>query len=151
MGSDEVTPQPTGSASEATETAPADESAPDTAQTQPSTPKPPAAPAVAVNGGITRGRLILVDAIVAVATLLLVVGIFSDGPERYVIFVNRDYEKPRTAVIRFAPDVRQAVELAKGDRPPVRLAWPADQADRACVLEFEPGAARVLKLTQGKR
>ena len=111
MGSDEVTPQPTGSASDATETTPADESAPDTAQTQPittpadestadtaqtqpsttpadesaadttqtqpSTPKPPAAPAVAVNGGITRGRLILVDAIVAVATLLLVVGIFS--------------------------------------------------------------------------
>jgi hypothetical protein len=30
----------------------------------------------------------------------LVVGVFSDGAARYVLFVNRDYEKPRTAVVR---------------------------------------------------
>ncbi len=94
MGSDEVTPQPADAAGDATEATAAPESAPDTAQTQPiatpagkstsdtaqtepSTPKPPAAPAVTVNGGITRGRLILVDAIVALATVLLIVGIFS--------------------------------------------------------------------------
>jgi len=76
----------------------------------------------------------------------LVVGIFSDGPARYVLFVNRDYEKPRTAVVRFAPDVKEAREVAKDARPPVRFAWPADQGDRPCLLSFEPGAARIFEI-----
>lgn len=80
----------------------------------------------------------------------LVIGVFSDGPAFYVIFVNRDYEQSRTAVVRFAADVREAREVAKSDRPPLRLAWPQGQSERTCVLEFEPGDARIFKLRQEK-
>ena len=57
---------------------------------------------------------------------------------------------PGSAVIRFAADVREAREVAKSDRPPLRLAWPQDQAERTCVLDFEPGDARIFKLRQEK-
>jgi hypothetical protein len=76
----------------------------------------------------------------------LVIGIFSDGPERYVVCVNRDYERARTAVIGFSPDVRQALEVVKNDRPPVRIVWPVSQTERISVLEFEPGGARIFRL-----
>jgi len=84
--------------------------------------------------------------VLAVSGAPLVVGLFSDGPEKYVVFVNRDYENPRTAVIRFGDNVLQAREVVKDDRPPARFAWPADQTDRICVLTFEPGAARIFRL-----
>ena len=76
----------------------------------------------------------------------LVVGIFRDGAARYVVFVNRDYENARTAVVRFSRDVNEAREVAKNAGPPVRLSWPADQDDRPSVLSFEPGAARVFRI-----
>jgi hypothetical protein len=76
----------------------------------------------------------------------LVIGVFSDGPATYVMFVNRDYEKPRTAVIRFAPDVREALEITKSDTTPARLAWAADERERVCVLEFGAGDARIFRL-----
>jgi hypothetical protein len=84
--------------------------------------------------------------IIGIAGAPLVVGVFSDGPAPYIMFVNRDYEKPRTAVIRFASGMREALEIAKNDRPPVRLAWSADQSERVCVLEFAAGNARIFRL-----
>lgn len=76
----------------------------------------------------------------------LVIGVFADGAVRYVLLVNRDYEQARTAVIRFAANVREAREVAKTDRPPLRLVWPQDQTERTCVLAFEPGDARIFEL-----
>jgi hypothetical protein len=78
----------------------------------------------------------------------LVIGVFSDGAARYVIFVNRDYEKPRAAVIRFAPDLREVREVSKDNRLPARFIWPAEQSERACALDFEPGDARIFRLKQ---
>jgi hypothetical protein len=76
----------------------------------------------------------------------LVIGIFSSGREHYVLLVNRDYANPRTAVVRFASDVREAREIAKRDQPPACLAWPADGSERTAVLAFEPGDARIFLL-----
>jgi len=84
--------------------------------------------------------------IIGVTGAPLVVGVFSDGPAIYVMFVNRDYENPRTAVVRFGPGVREAQEIAKDNRPPARLAWSADQGDRVSVLEFAPGDARIFRV-----
>jgi hypothetical protein len=84
--------------------------------------------------------------IVSVSGAPLVIGVFSDGPARYVILVNRDYERARTAVIGFASDTQKAGEIAKNDHPPARFAWPAGQAERVCVLDFEPGDARIFRL-----
>lgn len=83
----------------------------------------------------------------------LVMGIFtdrlaasSDKPAVYVMFVNRDYERPRTAVVSFGPAVRGAVEVDKGARPPSRFAWPAGSSSPTCVLDFAPGDARIFRL-----
>ncbi len=76
----------------------------------------------------------------------LVVGVMKDGANRYVVLVNRDYEHPRTAIIRWTPDVREAREVEIGSRRPVRLGWPDDRQDHLCVLEFEPGESRVLQV-----
>ena len=54
---------------------------------------------MAVNGGITRGRLILVDAIVAVATLLLVVGIFSIWANR-LLFSPDNWSNTSTQLLQ---------------------------------------------------
>jgi hypothetical protein len=80
----------------------------------------------------------------------LVIGIFADGAVRYVMLVNRDYEHSRTAVVRFTADVREAREVAKSGRPALRLVWPRDQAERTCVLDFEPGDARIFRLLLSK-
>jgi len=84
--------------------------------------------------------------VLSIAGAPLVIGVFADGPVRYVIFVNRDYERERTAVVRFSADVRQAQEIATGPSAPARFAWPAGQDDHACALEFGPGAARIFRL-----
>jgi len=84
--------------------------------------------------------------IIGITGAPLVVGVFSDGPAKYVMFVNRDYEKPRTAVIRFAPDVREALEVAKDSHSPARMAWSGDQGERVSVLEFAPGDARIFRV-----
>jgi len=76
----------------------------------------------------------------------LVIGVFADGPARYVVFVNRDYEKERTAVVRFPADVREAREVETSRFAPARIAWPDGQDERVCVLEFGPGAARIFRL-----
>jgi hypothetical protein len=76
----------------------------------------------------------------------LIVGVFSDGPATYVMFVNRDYERPRTAIVHFAAVAQEAQEIAKNNRPQVRLAWPAVQGERVCVLEFGAGDARIFRL-----
>ena len=76
----------------------------------------------------------------------LVIGIFSAGREHYAVLVNRDYANQRTAVVRFASDVREVREIAKNDRPPARLAWPADGSERTAVLAFGPGDARIFLL-----
>lgn len=76
----------------------------------------------------------------------LVIGVFSDGPVRYVIFVNRDYEKKRTATVCFPPGIREVREVAIGRTVPARIAWPAEQAEHVCVLEFGAGAARIFRV-----
>jgi len=78
--------------------------------------------------------------------LPLLVGVFADGLERCVVLVNKDYERPGSAVVRFAPDVAEAREAAVRDRPSARLAWPSGTGDRVCRLEFEPGEARIFRL-----
>jgi hypothetical protein len=82
----------------------------------------------------------------AVSGAPLVIGVFSDGPVRYVLFVNRDYENPRTAVVRFSPDAKEAREVAKDARPPARFSWPTKQNEHVCALDFEPGDARIFRL-----
>jgi hypothetical protein len=84
--------------------------------------------------------------VTAVSGAPLVIGLFSEARDRYVVFVNRDYENPRSAVIRFAPDVGEAREIPKSDRPPARLAWAAEQGERVCFLDFNPGDARIFRL-----
>ncbi len=84
--------------------------------------------------------------VVSVSGAPLIVAIFSDKPARYVLFVNRDHENPRTAVVRFSPRLMGVQEVAKDAHAPARLIWPADQDDRACVLEFAPGQARIFRL-----
>jgi hypothetical protein len=76
----------------------------------------------------------------------LLVGVLADGPARYIVLVNKDYERPGSAVLRFAPEVREAREVAVGIRPGARLAWPAGPGERVCRLEFGPGEARIFKL-----
>jgi hypothetical protein len=80
----------------------------------------------------------------------LVVGFFSDGAARYVLFVNRDYENPRTAIVRFSPDTKEACEVSKDARAPARFAWPSKQNERVCALDFEPGAARIFRVRSDK-
>ncbi len=84
--------------------------------------------------------------VVSVTGAPLVIGVFMDGAARCVLFVNRDYENPRTAVVRFSGEVKEAREVAKDARLPARLAWPAGQTDRTCVLAFEPGASRIFRV-----
>jgi hypothetical protein len=88
--------------------------------------------------------------IVGVTGVPLVIGIFADGPATYVVLVNRDYENARTAIVRFTADVREAKEIAKSDRPALRLAWPADQSERVFALHFEAGDARIFRLLREK-
>ncbi len=85
-------------------------------------------------------------AVTGVSGAPLVVGIFRDGAATYVMFVNRDYESARTAVVSFAPGIRGAAEIAKSSLPGVRFAWPADSSAGTCVLEFAPGDARIFRL-----
>jgi hypothetical protein len=54
------------------------------------------------------------------------------------------------AARRMAKAVREAREVAKSERPPLRLAWPQGQAERTCVREFEPGDARIFTLKFNK-
>ncbi|MEN6312508.1 MAG: hypothetical protein ABFD80_13345, partial [Acidobacteriota bacterium] len=84
--------------------------------------------------------------VVSASGAQLVIGVFADGPARYVIFVNRDYERERTAVVRFSPDVRDVREVETGRPAPARMAWPAGQDDHACVIEFDAGAARIFRV-----
>ncbi len=84
--------------------------------------------------------------VVGVSGAPLVVGIFSDGPATYVMLVNRDYENSRTVFVRFAANIKEAREVAKSDRSPARLVWPADQNEHFCVLDFAPGDARIFRL-----
>jgi hypothetical protein len=76
----------------------------------------------------------------------LIIAIFSDGPERYVVLVNRDYERSRSAVVRLLPEVREAREIPKGSGTAVRMAWPNDRSERVCLVEFGPGDARIFRL-----
>ena len=76
----------------------------------------------------------------------LVVGILSDGPATYVMLVNRDYENPRTAFVRFAAHVRELREIAKNDKPTANVCWPADQDEHYSALDFAPGDARIFRL-----
>lgn len=76
----------------------------------------------------------------------LVIGVFSDGPATYIMFVSRDYLKPRTAVVRFAADVRGVWEVNKSGAAPMHLSWPADQSEHVCVIELAAGDARIIRL-----
>jgi hypothetical protein len=76
----------------------------------------------------------------------LLVGVLADGPARYLVLVNKDYERPGSAVVRFASDVAEVREVAVRARPSARFSWPAGPGERVCRLEFEPGEARVFRL-----
>jgi hypothetical protein len=75
-----------------------------------------------------------------------VIGIFKDGAETLVMFVNRDYKNERLAVVEFDPAVRGLVEIAKEASPTAAIRWPEGAAARTAALFLRPGDARIFKI-----
>lgn len=125
MGSDEVTQRPgdaedasaaetqpttPGSSGDAPATPAAADDAPTIANAQaadgaptsenaPAQPSAPAQPAIAVNGHISRRRLVLVNSLIAVTTLLLVIGMFSVWANR-LLFSPDNWSNTSTQLLQ---------------------------------------------------
>jgi len=76
----------------------------------------------------------------------MVIGIFSDAGDRYIMFVNRDYESDRTAIVRFAPKVKRLIEVVKDSSMPTQIRWSQDEKEKNGALKFRAGDARIFKL-----
>ena len=76
----------------------------------------------------------------------MIVGIFSDAGETYVMLVNRDYESDRMAMIRFSPKVKRLAEVVKDSSLPAQIGWPQDEKEKNCMLKFRAGDARIFRI-----
>ncbi len=84
--------------------------------------------------------------VVAASGAPIVIGMLADGGATYVMLVNRDYERARTAILTFAAGVKGIREIPKSDAAPVRISWGAGGGERVCALEFAAGDARIFRI-----
>jgi hypothetical protein len=76
----------------------------------------------------------------------MVIGIFSNAGDTYIMFVNRDYESDRMAMVRFAPKVKRLIEVVKDSSVPTQIGWSLDEKEKTGALKFRAGDARIFKV-----
>jgi hypothetical protein len=76
----------------------------------------------------------------------MVIGIFNLAGDTYVMFVNRDYESDRMAMIRFALKVKRLIEVVKDSSVPTQIGWSLDEKEKTSALKFRAGDARIFKV-----
>ena len=76
----------------------------------------------------------------------MIIGIFSAAGDTYVMFVNRDYESDRMAMVRFSPKVKRLIEVAKDSSTPAQIRWSQDEKEKTGALKFRAGDARIFKV-----
>jgi len=76
----------------------------------------------------------------------MVIGIFSAAGDTYVMFVNRDYESDRMAMVRFSPKVKRLSEVVKDSSTPAQIRWSQDEKEKTAALKVRAGDARIFKV-----
>jgi hypothetical protein len=76
----------------------------------------------------------------------MIIGTFSNAGDTYIMFVNRDYESDRMAMVRFSPKIRRLIEVVKDSSTPTQIRWSQDEKEKNGALKFRAGDARIFKV-----